>query len=169
VTPTPRRKNNPLAKSDKMSALAEELLTQIFDLQRRFSGGQWAFDGTIYSKCMFAVAKRHNKLRDAPVRGKKNVDRSFEQRVSKTLKRLVSQNLCEWRKTSAPEGPAKFALGYKRHKARDRDIFLTESGVEAAAEILRASGLMAEPETAGCTELPDLKNPSVSGIGGCDD
>jgi hypothetical protein len=108
-------------------------------------------------------------LRISPVAGKKNIDRNFEVRVSKTLKRLVSQDLCTWRKVSTPEGPAKFALGYKNHKSRDRDIFLTESGSQAAEKILRTAGLMAEPQKARCLEIPEPKGPVSGGLAGCGD
>ena len=108
-------------------------------------------------------------LRKSPVAGKKNIERNFEARLTKTMKQLVSRKLCEWRKIKSPFGPAKFALGYKNHKSRTRDIFLTKDGLAEAEKILRATGLMAEEQKATCQELPAPKGPIAGGLAGCDD
>jgi hypothetical protein len=166
---TRRPGDRALARAGRLTALQRELLTVIYDFQRQFLSGRWSFDGTVYSRTMFALAGRHKKLKPSPVRGKKNVDRAFESKVAKAFKALVAKRLASWRKTSGPDGPAQFALGYKRHRSRDRDIQLTANGLAQAEEALRAAGLMAVGIDVGCVDTTDPAGPSASGQSGCED
>lgn len=94
--------------------------------------------------------------------------RAFEQRFSKALARLVKLGLCEWRTTKPPEGPAAFSVGYKRHKVRDRDVFLTTTGLVRAESELKVRGVMASGEV-GCDSLSEPTGPAPTDFSGCDD
>ena len=96
------------------------------------------------------------------------MNRKFEERFNKAVHRLVKLELLTWRNMRTPEGPAKYAQGYKAHKKRGKDAFLTERGLFEAEDRLRERGLMAL-ELARCDEVPEPSGPKADGRSGCDD
>lgn len=151
------------------SSFQEALLAELYDLQRRYRAGDWHFDSTMWSRASHALAKQAGKLRPSPVRGKPNVERTFEERFKRAMEKLVQAGLVERRSVKAADAPAAFAVGYKRNRARDRDVFLTAEGLAAAEDVLRRQGLMCEPGLSSCLELPDPTGPTPSGLAGCDE
>lgn len=147
-------------------------MVALYEVQRTFVAARksgddaWTWESTIWSKATYTLAKQHGKLLPSPARQRFNIDREFGQRLHRAGETLIRKGLGSRRKIRGPEAPAKFAQGYKRHKARDRDYFLTAAGLDQAEQALVAKGLMAA-EVASCTELPE---PAVlPDLGGCDD
>ena len=140
----------------------------LYEQQRRFKSGDWDFDGTLYSRASYIVAKKYGKLRRSPARGRWNTARGFDQRFSQAVGKLVKKSLCEWRSIRTPDAPAEFALGYKRHKGRSKDVFLTPAGLDLAEIELRKAGHMASGLVA-CTDTATPIGPLTTGLSGCDD
>lgn len=154
----------------ELTPLQHELLMALYALHYRYRySGEWSFDSTLWSKATFRLARTHDKLRPSPAPGRRNMERKFEQRLKRAAERLGQLELARWRSIRAPEGPAKFALGYKRHKARERDLFLTDEGMKRAEAALRDQGLMATGEPVACQDAVDPTGPVAEGLGGCDD
>lgn len=124
----------------------------MYEVQRRYRQRDWDFASTVWSKTTFVLAKRHHKLRPSPAKGRSNIERAFSQRMHRAFDALMRRGLATRRSIKGPDAPAKFAQGYKRHKARNRDTFLTGDGLDRAEALLRARGLMAAPEPAGCDD-----------------
>lgn len=152
-----------------LSPLQREVLLHLYEQQRRYRSGEWRFDGTLWSRASYRVARAHGALRPSPAKGRKNVERAFEQRLGRARARLLKLELVAWRKTRPPEAPAGIALGYKRHRAQNRDLFLTAEGLAQAEELLVGTGRMAAPGAAACADLPGPTGPAPSGLGGCED
>lgn len=96
------------------------------------------------------------------------MERGFEQRFNKAVAKLVKLGLADWRSIRTPDQPAGYSLGYKRHKARNRDIFLTTQGLDMAELTLIQRGKMAS-STACCDEISMPSGPVSGGLSGCDD
>ena len=151
-----------------MTSFQLALLEALFEQQRRLTVGEWSFDSTLYSRASYLLAKNHGKLRRSPAAGRWNTERGFGQRFAKAVARLVKLKLCHWRTIRPPDQPAEFAMGYKRHKSRDRDVFLTEAGLLAAEQRLRELGRMAT-DRVGCDDVPPPSGSTPVGMSGCDD
>ncbi|MFT5430384.1 MAG: hypothetical protein ACI9OJ_001058 [Myxococcota bacterium] len=152
----------------KLTPLQRELALALYDPQRRFRQGTWDFSSTLWSKALFAVAKRHGKLRPSPAAGLHNIERKFESRLTRAGGRLVSLELAGWRSMKGPDAPARFAQGYKRHRSRGRDLLLTERGLTwVEAQLVRA-GFMAADRATACDDTPEPTAPVADDLASCD-
>ena len=140
----------------------------MYEQQFRYRSGQWNFDGTIWSRATFRLASNHGALRPSPAAGRKNMSRQFEGKLVRARQHLKSRKLVKTRVIRPHDAPAKFAQGYKKHRAKGTDIFLTEAGMRHAETLLRARGLMAETHTAGCNEQPDPMEPMAIDVASCE-
>lgn len=157
------------ALSPRLTSLAVEVLLSIYENQRRYRGGQWRFDGSLWSRSVYTVARAHGALMPSPAAGRSNVERRFEQRLSRVRARLLKLDMLTWRKVRPPEAPSRIAQGYKRHRAQNRDVFLTDMGLDRAEAELAALGRMALEGEVTCAELPTPSGPVAGGLSGCDD
>ena len=153
----------------ELSALARELLLHLYEQQRIYRLGSWDFSGTLWSKAAYLLARDHAALRPSPAHGRHNMTRGFEQRILRLRSRLLTVGLLQWRSIRPPEAPARFTQGYKRHRARERDLFLTDEGLGRVEALLRELGRMSEPEPVACEDLVAPDGPVAGGVGGCDD
>ncbi len=112
---------------------------------------RWKWDTSIWGRASYRVAKPRGKIRPSRARGRSDLDRRFSQQLKAAADALIKRGLAVRRKMTVPDAPARFAQGYKRHKARDRDFFLTPAGLLEAEKALRSQGLMAEDE-ASCED-----------------
>lgn len=151
-----------------LTALQAELLLTLYELQRQYAARDWSFDSTIWSKATFTLARAHNQLRPSPARNRHNVARPFEQRLNAARTRLKQLALATTKKIAGPDTPARYAQGYKRHKSRSTDLFLTQKGLQEAESRLRQKGLLAAPEKASCTTAPPPNTPTPTDLAGCD-
>jgi len=152
-----------------ISPLQQELALALYDPQRRYRQGEWTFDSTVWSKASYRLARAHGKLRPSPARGRHNMERHFEARLTRAAARLVSLGLAEWRSVRAPDQPARYAQGYKRHRARTRDLLLTEAGLQWVEDRLRKTGLMPVDTESACTDPIAPDGPIADSLAGCDD
>jgi len=152
----------------KLTAFQQSLICALFEQQRQYRIGEWSFGGTIHSKASYTMAMTAGKLRRSPAKGRWNMERAFEQRFNKAVARLVKLELAEWRSIRTPDQPAGYVQGYKRHKARNRDLFLTIAGLARAESALKQRGVMAV-EIASCDALSVPTGPVSGGMSGCDD
>jgi hypothetical protein len=152
-----------------LTAFQEQLLLTVYDLQRQYASGLIPFQSTVWSRSSYEMAKTFDRLRPAPVKGQHNIERVFHQRLKKAADQLISYGMARRRTIRTSEDPARFSQGYKRHRARGRDFFLTEKGLSTAETSLRARGRMAETAMAKCTDEGSGQGFSSIPMAGCDD
>jgi len=145
-----------------------ELLLALYEQQFRYRTSDWSFDGTIWSRAVFRVAAAHSALRPSPAAGRKNISRQFEGKLTKARQRLKGLKLLKIRVIRPHDAPAQFAQGYKKHRAKGTDFFLTPAGMRHAEAELRTRGLMAEAERVGCYDQPLPNAPLAADMAGCD-
>ena len=136
---------------------------------RGYKAGSWNFkSGTMWSRLTYRLAKDRDQLIPSPVVDRFNMTREFEKQVSQAAGSLVKQKLCRWKNIKTANDPSTSLTGYKRHRARGRDLFLTSKGSVEAMRLLRARGQWAEEGLSRCDEAQNPRGPLPSGMSGCD-
>ena len=156
------------SKTTALTAFQTELLLAMYTQQFQYRSGNWSFDGTIWSRTAYRLAADGGALRPSPAAGRKNMSRAFEAKLTQARQQLKTRKLLKSRVIRPHDAPAKFAQGYKQHRARGTDFFLTEAGMRAAEVTLRQRGLMAEPEPSSCNESAAPLGPVATDLAGCD-
>ena len=156
--------------STSLTALQREFLVQLYELVRRYEAGDWDFGkSTIWSRLLYELARARGKLKPSPVAGRYNTTRGFEQQVSRAAAALVKRKLCVWKSIRTAQDAARSVQGYKRHRARDKDIFLTGVGIEQVRDLLRGQGRWAEDGVVACDDVVSPRAPMATGRSGCDE
>ena len=113
---------------DDLSDFEAELLFALAELQRDYESGDWDFGGTLWSRVSFRMARARSADRPSPIPGKRNLTDAFRSRFGRAVTRLISAGYVRKKRIRGGEPQARYTLGYHNHKARNRDIFLTEKG-----------------------------------------
>ena len=146
------------------------MLVLLYELMRRYQSGSWNFNsGTIWSRLTYRLAKERNQLAPSPIVDRFNMTRSFEKQVNQAASTLVRQKYCRWKNIRTDQTPSTQVSGYKKHRSRGRDLFLTPKGVDEVIQILRSLGRWAEDEMSRCDENLVSTGPVASGQSGCGD
>ena len=112
----------------KPSDFQAELLHALADLQDRYEHGDWDFQGTLWSRASFRLAKPRSADRPSPIPGKRNITDRFRARFGRAVNRLIAGGYVRRRSIRGSDRQPRFTLGYHNHKLRNRDIFLTAKG-----------------------------------------
>ena len=155
-------------KATALSAFQLELLVALYEQQSRYRSGDWSFDGTIWSRAAYRIASSHSALRPSPAAGRKNMSRTFETKLVQARQALKSRRLVKVKVIRPHDAPAAFSQGYKKHRAKNTDVFLTNTGLNAAEAYLRRQGMMAEPQLAQCDGSSVPLGPVAIDKSGCD-
>ena len=95
------------------------------------------------------------------------MSRQFETRIVQARQQLKSKRLVRVRSVRPHDAPAAFAQGYKKHRAKNSDTFLTDAGFRHAEALLRKVGRMAEVGSATCANYAEPTGPVASDEAGC--
>lgn|GEM_PF-3961268 len=156
--------------SASLTTLQREFLVQLYELVRLYGAGDWDFGkSTIWSRLLYELARARGKLKPSPVVGRYNTTRGFEQQVSRAATALVKRKLCVWKSIRTAEDATRSMQGYKRHRARDKDIFMTRVGIEQVRDLLRAQGRWAQDGVVACDDVVSPRAPMATGSSGCED
>ena len=124
--------------SKDLKAIEQELLLALATEQERYEARHgWSFRHTLWSRVSYTLAEARGRLKPTHIPGKFDMDRAFERTFRRLVERLIRRGLVRFRPIGDRRQPRQ-TLGYRGHEARVRDIFLTDAGKIAAAE-LRAS------------------------------
>ncbi|PKN54296.1 MAG: hypothetical protein CVU56_27385, partial [Deltaproteobacteria bacterium HGW-Deltaproteobacteria-14] len=121
-----------------LTASERELLLALATEQERYEARSgWSFRHTLWSRVTYTMAEARGRLKPTHIPGKFDMDRAFERTFRRLVRRLMGRGLVRMRPIGDRRQPRQ-TLGYRGHEARVRDLFLTDAGKAAVAE-LRAS------------------------------
>jgi len=128
----------------RLTPAQKELLLDLLEVEELFRDGRLA-GGTIASHVMYKMANRRGRTLPAPVAGKVQADHVFVGVFARTVNRLVSAGLLRRRSVRDDFPGLPYQWGFARHGKRDKDIFLTDSGREAAVRLRERESLKPMP------------------------
>lgn len=116
------------------NAFEAELLGTWAEEQARYERGEWDFQGTLWSRVSYRMARQRGADRPSPVPGKWNVTDAFRSHFAQAVRHLTSLGLLRRRSVRSGERQRRYALGYHLHNLREHDVFLTPAGKAWVAE-----------------------------------
>jgi len=147
-----------MKKGQRLTKTQRELLADLYEVEEAFGEGKLK-GGTHRSHVMFRMADRRGRTRPAPVHGKKQSDSAFAGVFTRTVNGLVSRKMVRKRSIKDDFAGLPYQWGFANHAKKDKDIFLTDTGKEMAAELVREREMEAT-KAAAAKATPGRKSPS---------